>query len=45
MAGLAPRGNKIFEPVTSFIGDSFTSGSKPVELTLGANKPYVMVGN
>jgi hypothetical protein len=29
-------GNKIFEPVTSSIGDSFTFGSEPLELTLGA---------
>jgi hypothetical protein len=36
--GLTPRGNKRFEPVTSSAGDSFTSGSEPLELTLGVER-------
>jgi hypothetical protein len=34
--GLTPRGDKIFEPMTSSVGDSFKSDSEPLELTLGA---------
>jgi len=36
ITGPNPKGNKGLEPMTSSIGDNFTCGSKPLELTLEA---------